>query len=435
MDTKDIIKMTSKELKRLKVIEEAVEKHLTQQEAASIIGLSERQVRRITKRVRLEGPSGIVHRLRDKPSIRRIPNSLRARAISLYKEKYRDFGPTLASEKLFEIDKIRISRETLRSWLLKKGLWERHRRRRKHRQWRERKACFGEMTQMDGSHHDWLEGRGPELVLMGYIDDATNTAFGRFYDYEGTFPAMDSFRAYIECHGIPQSVYLDKHPTYKSTRKLTLEEELKGIREAKSQFERALDEIGVEVIHADSPQAKGRIERLFGTFQDRLIKEMRLEGIKSKEEANIFLEGYLPTYSQRFGIIPAKKVNLHRRIPKGIDLDRIFSVRTKRALRRDFTIIHNKGLYQIETTPPNTIIKTVIVEERTDGTMYITYNDSNLQYRKIEVKPLRLKEQEPIEPRKTYIPPPDHPWRKFKINSARNRYQQREKEVALANAK
>ncbi|MCH7760181.1 hypothetical protein IIA15_02090 [candidate division TA06 bacterium] len=300
--------------------------------------------------------------------------------------------------------------------------------------WAMFRARWGEMVQM-GRIGDWLEGRGPELVLMGYIDDATNRVFARFYEYEGTFPAMDSFRAYIKRYGIPQSVYLDKHTTYKSTRRLTLEEELQGICETKSQFERALDELGVEIIHADSPQAKGRIERLFGTLQDRLIKEMRLAGIQSKEEANRFLKEYLPTYNQRFSLVPAKDVNLHRKIPKGTNLLRILSIKTKRGLRNDFTILYNKQLYQIETTLPHTRIKSVVVEERLDGTMHIIYNNLRLKYRKIDVRPLKWNEQKPRKPRKMYIPPKDHPWRRFKTSSSKDRYYEGEKALSLVHTK
>jgi hypothetical protein len=435
MRDKDLIAMNGRELRRLKVIEEAIKKRITQRESASMVGLSERQVRRIVKRVRAEGEVGVTHRLRGKPSNRRIPRQVREKVIRLYRRDYVGFGPTLAKEKLLERDGIRISKETLRKWLIEEHLWQQRRKRRRHRRWRERKGCFGEMVQVDGSHHDWLEGRGPELVLMAYIDDATSAVFGRFYEYEGTFPAMDSFRAYIGCYGVPQSLYLDKHTTYKSTGKLTIEEELEGIGEPKSQFERALGELGVEVIHANSPQAKGRIERLFGTFQDRLIKEMRLRGIKSKEEANTFLEGYLPLYNRRFSVSPARGVDLHRRKPRSTELDRILSIRTKRALRRDFTIVHNRQLYQVENTPPHTRAKSVVVEERTDGRMYITYNGLKLKYRKIDTRPSKAKEQKLHKRRKTYIPPPDHPWRRSNSTIFRNRHHQAEEEPCLVSTK
>ncbi len=241
---KDIIRMSLKELKRLKVIQEAIDRHITQKEAASMIGLSERQARRLLRAVREEGDRGIIHKARGRSSNRRMAEKVKSKAIRLYKRKYRGFGPTLASEKLMDLDGIKLSDETLRKWLMESGLWKKIRKRSVHRQWRPRKECFGEMVQMDGSHHDWLEGRGPELVLMGYIDDATNTVFGMFYDYEGTLPAMDSFKRYVKKYGIPQSVYFDRHTTYKSPGKLTPEEKLEGLSEPQSQFERTLDELG-----------------------------------------------------------------------------------------------------------------------------------------------------------------------------------------------
>jgi len=175
---------------------------------------------------------------------------------------------------------------------------------------------------MDGSHHDWFEGRGAGCVFMGYIDDARGEVFGRFYPYEGTIPAMDSFKRYIKKNGLPMSVYLDKHTTYKSTAKPTIQDELNNTQPL-SEFERALKELGVEVIHANSPQAKGRIERLFGTLQDRVVKEMRLRGIRTIEEANCFLEEYLPLYNSRFAVCPKGKDNLHRPVGRGLELDGI----------------------------------------------------------------------------------------------------------------
>src|SRR3989344_2959726 len=235
------------------------------------------------------------------------------------------------------------------------------------------------MLQMDGSHHDWLEGRGPEIVLMGCIDDATNKIFGRFYEYEGTIPAMDCFKHYTGLYGLPISVYLDRHTTYKSNAKPTIEDDLLG-RKPMSQFERAMEELGVKVIHANSPQAKGRIERLFRTLQDRLVKEMRLKGIKTIREANLFLEGYLKRHNERFSIEAAEKEDLHRLTAEGFDLNGVLCVKTKRALRNDFTVAHNKKLYQI-LEPANT--KDVIVEERISGSMYITHNNKALGFKEI----------------------------------------------------
>jgi hypothetical protein len=187
------------------------------------------------------------------------------------------------------------------------------------------------MVQIDGSHHAWFEDRGDPCVLMGYSDDATGDVFGGFYDYEGTMPAMDSFKRYIQKRGLPLKVYLDKHSTYKSTAKATIEEQLEGVGPL-SEFERALKELGVEVSHAHSPQAKGRIERLFRTFQDRVIKEMRLRGIKTIEEGNRFLEQYLPLYNKRFSVRPREKDDVHRPLPMGIDLNAILCIKTERTL-------------------------------------------------------------------------------------------------------
>jgi len=305
MAEKDIITMTQKELKRLHIIKQVLEKKLKQIEAARLLGLSSRQIRRLVKKVGEEGDKGIIHRSRGQPSHRRLPERIKNKVIALYRRKYKGFGPTLASEKLFEIDRIKISDETLRIWLIEEGEWQKRRRHKKHRSWRQRKHYFGEMVQMDGSHHDWFEGRGPKCVLMGYIDDATSTRFARFYAYEGTIPAFDSLKRYIKRYGIPKSLYLDKHTAYKSTAKLTIEDELNN-RKHLSQIERAAQELGIEIIHANSPQAKGRVERSFKTYQDRLIKEMRLRGISTIEEANKFLEEFLPKHNKRFSVKPIK---------------------------------------------------------------------------------------------------------------------------------
>jgi transposase-like protein len=410
MAGEDMIMARQEELKRLHIIEKVLEGILRQVEAAEILSLSGRQIRRIVKRIRKEGSRGILHRSRGKPSNRRLSDKIKERVIRLYRRQYKDFGPTLASEKLLERDRIRISDETLRMWLLETGDWSKIRRPRRHRQWRERKAHEGEMVQMDGSHHDWFEGRGPWCVLMGYIDDATGKVFGRFYDYEGTIPAMDSFKHYMKTHGLPMSVYLDKHTTYKSTAKASIEEQLNG-SEALSEFERALKELGVKVIHANSPQAKGRIERLFRTFQDRLIKEMRLGGIRTIEGANSFLEQYLPLYNRRFAVCSRERDNLHRSVGRGVDLDGILCIKTQRTLRNDFTVAHNKKLYQVEDKLRGT---KVMVQDRLDGSLVMTYRGQRLRFKEILARPVK----EPADPslmvriRKPSTPSSDHPWRR-----------------------
>ena len=416
MAREDMIMASQEELKRLHVIRKVQEKVIKQVEAGEILCLSSRQVGRIVKRVKAEGARGVIHRSRGRSSNRAFADQVKARALELYREKYPGFGPTLAAEKLWEREGMELSEETLRGWLIEAGDWKKRRKRRGHRQWRERKEHLGEMVQMDGSHHDWFEGRGAEGVLMGYIDDATGQAYGRFYDYEGTMPALDSFRRYIQRSGIPLSVYLDGHTTYKSPAKPSLEEQLEGI-EPLSEFERALGELEVEVIHAHSAQAKGRIERLFGTLQDRLVKEMRLRGIKSLEEANRFLEEYWPIYNRKFAVPARAKGDLHRSLPKGLKLDNILCVKATRSLRNDFTVAYNKKLYQIEDTIRAGEVK---VHERPDGSIVILSKDRSLKYREILTRPVKEK-NEPVRigPKKTTIPPKDHYWRNFKFGKGR----------------
>lgn len=431
MAGKDVIMATQEELKKLHVVRKAMENSITQNEAAEILDLTDRQIRRIAARIQLEGDAGVIHKLRSKPSNRALPN--KQRVLKIFKTKYPDFGPTLASEKLFERDKIEVNDETLRLWLIKEGIPYKKRKKRPHRQWRERRRYFGEMIQMDGSDHDWLEGRGPRLVFMGYIDDATGTPFGRFYEYEGTIPAMDSFKRYIEKYGIPVSIYIDKHAAYKSKKKLTIEDELSN-KDPLTQFTRALGELGVDVIYANSPQAKGRIERLFNTFQDRLLKELRLEKARTKDEANRVAERFLPKYAKRFSVKALYSDNLHRPIPKGLSLDKILCKREEHPLRNDFTVAHDKKLYQIED---DTRAKKVAVEERVDGSLLITYKDKPLKFKQITFCP---KKEEPkktyeFKIRKVYVPPVTHPWKRhypqYAHYSQREKGIQKEKELLL----
>ena len=415
----DMIMARPKELKRLHVIRKVLEKGIKQVKAAEILGLSRRQVRRIVKRVKLEGDKGVVHKSRGQPSKRRIPEEIKDKIIGLYRLQYGDFGPTLASEKLEERDNLRVSDETLRLWLLESGDWEKRRKTRGHRRWRERKPHRGEMVQMDGSHHDWFEGRGPECVLMGYIDDATSKVFARFYDYEGTMPAMDSFKRYSRKYGLPSRLYLDRHTTYKSPAKASVEDVLNE-EVPLSEFERALKELGVEVIHAMSPQAKGRVERLFKTLQDRLVKEMRLRGIQTIEEANAFLKQYLPVYNRRFSVLPREREDLHRPLPKGFNLDAVLCIKTERRLRNDFTVAHNNKLYQIED---RTRASKVMVHEYMNGSLRMTYRDQSLRFKEIMSRPVKKRQETQIKERtkRRYRPSPEHPWKGFRFGRLRHR--------------
>lgn len=421
MAEKDMITMSRKEAKRLHVIHQALDEKISQVEAAGLTGLSDRQIRRLVKRIRAEGDDGICHRSRGRESNHRIPRKIKERAIKLFKQEYADFNLAHATETLFEVHGITMSSETLRLWLKEAEIPYKKRRAKKYRERRERKAHFGEMVQIDGSHHDWFEGRGPICVFMGYIDDATNTVHGRFYDYEGTMPAMDSMKRYIKQYGIPKSVYLDKHTTYKSWAETTIEEQLND-QKPMSHFEKSLAGLAIEVIHANSPQAKGRVERLFKTLQDRLVREMRLLGIKNTLEANEFLMTYLPKYNRRFKKEAASEANLHRSAPHSRELDRILCIKEERTVKNDFTISHNSTLYQIEQA---TRANKVMVEERLDGTLHITYKGQDLGYRIITTKPAKVTTESPLlqQERKAWIPPADHPWRKNPKPKRRNREQ------------
>ena len=424
MAGKDIIMATQEELKRLNVIHKVLDKSITQIEASGILDLSDRHIRRLSSRIAEEGDKGIVHKLRGCPAHNSTPDKVKRKALGLCKSIYEGFSPTLASEKLFERDKIKVSRELLRTWFIEEHIAYQSRKMRPHRNWRERKANYGQMVQADGSHHDWFEGRGPWCVLMGQIDDATSIVSAEFHDHEGTLPFMASFKSYIRANGIPISVYIDRHTTYKSNKKLSIEDELEN-REPLTQVGRALRELGVDVIFAHSAPAKGRIERLFRTFQDRLVKEMRLRNIRSIEEANSFLKEYLPVYNKRFAVPAANNADLHRPLPKGINLDRILCVKTERALRNDFTVAHNKKLYQVED---NTRAGKVIVEGRIDGSTVIAHKDKVLKFKEIARHPKKTEEKPRymFKLKKIYTPPHDHPWR-VAGRAHYQQYQQKEK--------
>lgn len=412
----DILTMSQRELKRLHIVRKVMDRRIKQKEAAELLRMSERQIRRMVKRVREEADRGLIHRLRGCRSHNAIPEIIKEKALRFCKGIYSGFNPTLASEKLFERNKVKISRETLRQWFICENVAYERRKARPHRKWRPRKEHCGEMIQMDGSHHDWFEGRGARCVFMGYIDDATSRVYGRFYDYEGTYPAMDSFKRYILRYGLPVSVYLDRHPTYTGHRKVTIEEELLN-QVALSQFGAALDELGIRLIHAQSAPAKGRIERLFKTFQDRVVKEMRLEGVKSVAEGNKFLDRYLAVFNRRFSVEPVSREDLHRPLVGGVELDGIFAVKTERTLRNDFTVVHEGKLYQVEETIRS---DKVIFEERISGKKLITYKGRALRYHEITQRPKKIQPaRKPSKPR-VYAPAAmDNPWRLFRLPGSR----------------
>jgi transposase len=413
----------------LLIVRKVMKKEMSQVEAADLLNISDRQIRNLIRKVKAKGSKGIAHGNRGKESPRKMAADQEERIAGIMRSRYWDFRPTFAAEKLREIEGIKVSKEKLRQIMMAAGLWRvRHRKRDIH-QWRERKHFLGELVQMDGSHHDWLEGRGPKLVLMGYIDDATNRVFGRFYDYEGVEPAMDSLERYIGLYGVPRSLYLDKHSTYKTTRPADLDELLRG-EEAQTQFERAAKEAGADVLHANSPQAKGRIEREFGTLQDRLVKELRLAGIRTMEEANRFLDDYWPEHNRRFSRPALRTGDLHRPLPKGLNLRDIFCLKGSRTINNGY-LVRWKGRLLVISNPSIAMRRRQTqVLEHFDGSLVIRFNGRNLDYREVQdIKPgprPAPKEKKAPEKRKgQYIPPPNHPWRRWEPQLHHNCYLER----------
>ena len=415
----DMMMVRSEEIKRYQIIGKVFDKSINQQEAAEILGLSDRQIRRVIRRVRQEGQRGVVHRSRGCRGRRSIAKRVRERILELYRERYKGFGPLLASEKLWELDHIKISDETLRLWLMAEGMWDADKRRKvKDRSWRARKERFGQMVQMDGSHHLWLEERGAKLVLMGFIDDASSNFDGLFFEYEGTKPAMGGLKSYAQKYGLPVQLYLDKHATYKSNAKKRYRYANWDFddKEELTQFERACKQLGIEVIHAHSPQAKGRIERVFKTLQDRLVKEMRLAGIKSCEEANGFLKTYLPKFNKRFKVAARLSGDLHRMIDKSVKLDEILSVQTGHVLRNDRTVLHERQLYQVTD---KTRAKQVVVCEYLNGRMAIKYGEQQLAFKSIDQRPLKVALIRKVKRLPRYVPPRGSYWRNgFKLKGS-----------------
>jgi transposase len=410
MRREDTVVMSVKELRRLAVVRQAIERRVTQRQAAGLLGLSVRQVRRLVRRVRREGERGLRHRARGRPSNRRSAPALRSRVLQLYAQHYGDFGPTLAAEKLAARHGLRVSAETLRRWLRAQGVAHFARRPRPHRAWRAREAAVGALVQLDGSHHAWLEGRGPRCVLLAYIDDASSRVWGRFYPYEGTWPALDSFRRYVRRYGVPLKLYADRHTTYKSPAAPSVAEQLEG-RRPQSQFGRCLAAVGTELVYAHSPQAKGRVERLFKTLQDRLVKELRLAGIATLPEANRFLAAYLPQFNRRFAVRPAPAVDVHRPLPAGVDLAALLAVKTPRVLRRDWTVAHGGARYQIHD---RVRAAQVVAEERLDGSLRFTHQGRALRYGRILVRPPQPEPAPSVRPTPRHVrPAPTHPWNTY----------------------
>lgn len=372
--------MSRRERDVLKVLALVVDGKRTQVEAARLIGRSERQVRRLLKRMELRGDAGLIHGLRGRASNNRLGRDLRSRAIEACRTRYAGFGPTLASEKLSEIDQIDVSVETLRGWMLCEGLWQRKRHRDRHRQRRIRRACFGEMIQADASEHAWLEDRGPVLTLVGMIDDATDRIVLRFFAGETTAAYMEVLGRWMRKFGRPASWYSDRHGIFRAEQSVAGYDEKQSVP---TQFSRALSQLNIELILANSPQAKGRIERLWGTAQDRLVNELRLANARTIDEANVVLEKFVAWFNRRCVHKPTSANDAHRPLD-GLDVDAILCVQEKRVVGNDYTIRFQNRVYQLHPPAlPGERGGNVTIEQRADGTMKVKFKEKYLAFSEV----------------------------------------------------
>jgi len=378
---KEIAIMSIKEAERLCVMKKLEEKRIGIKEASEELGVSERQIKRIRKRYLEMGEKGLISQKRGKESNRKTPKEMQTKILNLMKTDYLGFGPTLAKEKLEEREEIKVSGETLRKWLIEEGLWKSKKKKAgKVYQRRERRSRFGAMLQGDGAPHAWFEERGPKCSFLQFVDDATSkTTSARFVEAEGTEGYLEILKEHLLKYGRPLALYVDKHCTFRVNR-----EEIKkgtGI----THFGRVVKELGIELICAHSPQAKGRVERKHGVFQDRLVKEMRLLGISSIKEGNRFLPKFLEAMNQRFGVEPESPEDAHRELNKGINLDRLFARRETRKLSKNLTFQYRGILYLIQTKTPNRLKHAKVeVLYREGKEIEVEYDGKKLSWKKWE---------------------------------------------------
>jgi len=421
------IALSQKERDRLQVLRDVEQGRLKQVAAGERMRVSDRQVRRLLQRLRAEGDRAVIHRLRGRPSNRKFAVSFERKVLARVGQRYADFGPTLAAEHLAQ-EGLELSRETLRKWMTRATFWRpRSQRVKKVHVWRERRASFGELVMQDSSPFRWLEDRGPSCQLIAVIDDATSRIYARLVEHDSTEENLRTLGEWLRRYGRPLAHYTDKNSIFRSDRPAAIHEQLQG-KKARSQFGRALQELGIEWIAAQSPQAKGRIERLFATLQDRLVKEMRLAGIASLEAANRFLEvRFLPEWEQRFTVEPRHGRDAHRPLGRAQRLEEILSVRAVRKVAQDHTVSWEAKLWGVPREEVCAGLRgaSVEIEHRLDGSYWLRYRDRYLHLRPCP-KPLpqsaspsslRLpgladttaKRKNKIKPK--YHVPAGHPWR------------------------
>lgn len=395
---------------------------LTQVEGSEMLGLSYRQTKRLYRRYAERGASGLVHGNAGKPSNRARDARIRKQVLRLVKKQYGGepgirFGPTLAAEHLLEDHEIAIDAETLRRWMLEEGLWTRERKRKPYRQRRERKAHFGELVQMDGSFEHWLEGRGAKGCLIHMVDDATSTSLGIFAPEETTWGVAETLRAWVEKYGVPRALYVDWKTVYHHVP--TARQKQEGITPV-SQFGRMCAKLGIALIGANSPQAKGRVERGHGTHQDRLVKKMRLKKVKSYEEANRFLEGYLIQHNARYAVSAREKADYHLALPPRLDLKQVFCLEEERKVSNDWVVQYGSRWFQIEAHEKACVDagSMVVIREHRDGSLTLLAGKKVLRWHELAERPkakIKIPKRHIVtRPKK---PAADHPWRQA-VNAA-----------------
>ena len=430
------LSLSERELKKLELIQKVEEKRLKQKQAAQQLNLSERQLRRLLSNYRQHGAAGLISKHRNRPSNRGLSPLFKGRVMELVHQYYSDFGPTLASEKLLERHELKINRETLRQWMIEAGCHKAtHAKQPVHHTGRLRRAHFGELVQIDGSPHDWFEDRGERCCLINFIDDATGAVLAaRFFPVETTDAYFETAKVHFEHYGMPMAYYSDRHGIFRVNQKM----QTGG--ETMSQFERAMQQLGIELINANSPQAKGRVERLNKTLQDRLVKEFRLEGISTIAEANAFMDAYLAKYNDKFAIMPRELFDVHVRPPEKPQRDFILSRHYERKLSKTLTIQYENKHFQINEHGKGYRLRhaTVTVCEDANHEITIHYKDRQLNYtvfdkqmqhsviqsaKEIETPRKLPKQKHPICSRNT-------PWRNFVINPKKTHLQQQQGQAA-----
>ena len=412
--------MNQLERKRLGIMASVKTAALSLVAAAAVLGLGYRQMKRVWRRYRLEGDAGLVHRGRGVPSARRKPPQLRAQILARYTARYPDFGPTLAAEYL-AAEGLRVDHETLRRWLLAEGKRTVRRRGQRHRQWRERKPCLGAMVQLDGSHHDWFEGRRAKCVLMVMVDDATNRVWAQFFEEETTRASYDMLEGWTRRQGLPQSLYVDRDSIYRCEGLGSVAEQIAG-KAPQTQFGRAMDQLGVELILAHSPQAKGRVERMNGVLQDRLVKALRLAGIQDLQSANQFLaKHYLPEFNRKFQVAPASVADVHQAVPRNLAV--VLSWEAERVVQCDWTVACAGQWYQLDRHHEALRLagKKVIVRTLRNGRVQLARDGVLLRWKELGGRPVRAKVKRAARaPRPApWKPAADHPWRRGQVGAAR----------------